>query len=63
MDKNVTSAPQAPHSQEGPQVPLEFHVLPMPQPSFFPLMTLEACQTYAKFWYAQAQAQAQTQAG
>ena len=30
----------------------------MLQLEFFPLMTLEAYQAYANFWYAQAQAQA-----
>ena len=29
----------------------------MPQPDLFPLMTLEAFQAYANFWFAQAQAQ------
>ena len=28
----------------------------MPQPGFFPLMTLEACQAYANFCYTQAEA-------
>ena len=31
----------------------------MPQPGFFPPMTLEAYQAYMNFWYAQSQAQAQ----
>ena len=55
-DEEAAFTPQAPHSQKGPQVPLEFEVPPMPQPDFFPPLTTKACQAYANFWYAQAQA-------
>ena len=34
----------------------------MPQVEFFPPMTLETFQAFTTYWYAQAQAQAQTRA-
>ena len=63
VDEEATFAPQVRHLQEEPQVlsgfklqvSSGFQVPPMPQLSFFPFMTPEACQAYANFWYAQAQ--------
>ena len=58
MDKETALAPHAPLPQKEPKVQPKFQVPPIPQPGFFPSITLEACIAYAKFWYAQAQVQA-----
>ena len=71
VDKEATSTPQVPKSLNEPQDPLGFEpqasqvfpIPPMPQLRFFPPMTPEAYQAYSNFWYAQAQAQAQTRLG
>ena len=59
VDNEAISTPRAPTPQVEPQVQPEFQVPPMPQPGFFPLMTLKVFQAYINFWYAQTQAQAQ----
>ena len=48
---NPPPPPPEPQGQPGFQVP------PMPQPRFFPPITLKAYQAYMNFWYAQTQAQ------
>ena len=60
IDKEATSTPHNPQPQSKSQEQPGFQVPPMPQPGFFPPMTLEAYQAYMNFWYAQTQAQAQT---
>ena len=42
VDEEVASAPHNPPPPPEPQGQLGFQVPPMPQPGFFPLMTLEA---------------------
>ena len=42
VDEKATSTPHAPPLDGEPQAPQEFHVSSMPQPGFFPPMTLEA---------------------
>ena len=63
MDEETASAPLAPPPQVESQASLEFLIPPIPQPSFFPSMTSEACLAYANFWYAQAQVQALAKQG
>ena len=71
VDEEATSTHQVPQSQNEPQVPPGFEpqasqgfpTPSMPQPRFFPPMTPETYQTYANFWYAQAQVQAQAGLG
>ena len=58
VDEEATSALHAPSPQGDPQAPFEFLISPMPQPRFFPPMTLEAFQAFTNYWYAQTQAQA-----
>ena len=58
MDEEAASVPHAPLPQSDPQFPSEFQVPLMPQPRFFPPITIEAFQAYTKIWYAQAQTQA-----
>ena len=57
VDEEAISAPNNPPPE--PQGQSGFQVPPMPQPGFFPPMTLEAYQTYMNFWYVQTQAQKQ----
>ena len=62
IDEEAASAPHnPPPPPPKPQGQPDFQVPPMPQPGFFPPMTLEAYQAYMNFWYRQTQAQ--TQAG
>ena len=57
MNEKATSTLHAPPPQKKPQVQPKFQVPLMPQPGFFPSMTLKACLAYANFWYAQAHVQ------
>ena len=52
MDEEATLTPQALPPQGESHVSLEFPIPLIPQPSFFPSMTLEAYFAYANFWYA-----------
>ena len=59
VDEEAASASQNPPPPPEPQGQSGFQVPPMPQPGFFPPMTLEVYQAYMNFWYAQTQAQTQ----
>ena len=51
VDEKATSTLYAPPQGE-PQASLKFQVPHMPQPGFFPPMTLEAFHAYTNFLYA-----------
>ena len=63
VEEEAASAPLTHPSQVESQACSEYPVPLIPQPSFFPPMTLEACLAYANFWYAQAQVQALVRQG
>ena len=59
VDEEAASTPHNPPPPPEPQGQSRFQVSPMPQPRFFPPITLKAYQAYMNFWYAQTQAQMQ----
>ena len=60
VDEEAASTPHSPPPQAKLQVQYEFQVSLMPQLEFFSPITPKAYQAYMNFWYAQAQAQTQT---